>query len=63
MGRACSTMGDGRVAYRVLVGKPERKNRLEGPGVDGRIITKWTFRTWAWSGLIWLGIGTGSWLL
>jgi hypothetical protein len=26
--------------YRVLVGKPERKNDLEGPGVDGRMILK-----------------------
>jgi len=23
------------------VGKPEGKNHLEGPGVDGRIILKW----------------------
>ena len=33
------------------------------PGVDGRIILIWIFRKWdvgAWTGLIWLRIGTGS---
>jgi len=32
---------------------------LEDPGVDGRIILRWTFRKWevgAWTGLIWLRI-------
>jgi hypothetical protein len=27
-----------RGAYRVLVGKPEGRNHLKDPGVDGRII-------------------------
>jgi len=34
---------------------------LEDSGVDGRIILRWIFRKWyegAWTGLIWLGIGT-----
>jgi hypothetical protein len=34
---------------------------LEDPGVDGRIILGWIFRKWdvrAWTGLIWLKIGT-----
>jgi len=31
---------------RVLVGKPEVKNRLEDPVVDGRIILRWIFRKW-----------------
>jgi hypothetical protein len=33
-----------RVAYRVLVGKPERKNHFEDSGVDGRIILRLIFR-------------------
>ena len=34
-----------RVAYRLLVGKPERKKKnLEGLGIDERIILKRTFR-------------------
>jgi len=32
----------------VLVGKPEGKNHLEDPGVDGRIILRWIFRKWEW---------------
>ena len=45
---------------RILVGKPEGKNHLQYPDVDGRIILRWTFRKWggAWTGLIWLRIGT-----
>jgi hypothetical protein len=36
-------MGERRGAYRALVGKPEREgDHLEDPGVDGRIILKWT---------------------
>ena len=59
-------MGDTRAAYRVLVGRPEGRNHLEDPGVDGRIILKCNFKKWvgeAWSGLIWLRIGTGGGLL
>jgi len=36
---------------------------LEDPGVDGRIILSWIFRKWdvrAWTGSIWLRIGTGG---
>jgi hypothetical protein len=33
-------MGDRRCAYRALVGKPEGRNHLEDPGVDGMIILK-----------------------
>jgi hypothetical protein len=56
-------MGEGRGAYRILVGRPEGRNHLEDPGIDGRIILKWIFKKWdggAWTGLIWFRIGTGG---
>jgi hypothetical protein len=37
-------MEERRGAYRVVVGKPEGKNHLDDPGVDGRIILKSVFK-------------------
>jgi len=45
------------------VGKPEGKNHLEDPGLDGRIILRWIFRKWnvgALTGSIWLRTGAGG---
>jgi hypothetical protein len=42
------------------------RDHLEDPGVDGRIILKLIFKKWeeeAWTGLVWLRIGTGGGLL
>jgi len=59
-------MGERRGVYRVLVGKPEGKNHLGDPGVDGRIILRCIFRKLdvrEWTGSSWLRIGTGGGLL
>jgi hypothetical protein len=39
-------MGEGRVVYRVLVGKPEGKRPWGDPDVDVKIILSWIFRKW-----------------
>jgi hypothetical protein len=46
---------DRRSEYRVLAGKPEENNHLEGLSVDGKIKLKWNFKTRdaeAWTGFI-----------
>jgi hypothetical protein len=57
---------EGRGAYRILVGRPEGRRQL------GRPMHRWEYNIkmdlqevgWgAWTGLIWLSIGTGGWLL
>jgi len=56
-------MGERRGIYMVLVGKPEGKNHLRDPGVNGRIIFRWILRKWdvgLWTGSSWLRIGTGD---
>ena len=61
MGGTCSTCGERRGVYRVLMGKPEGKRPLGERGIDGRIILRCIFRKWdvgAWTGLSWLRIGT-----
>jgi hypothetical protein len=41
MGRACSTNGEKRNEYRILVGKPEGKRPLGIQDVEVWIILKW----------------------
>ena len=56
-------MRERRDVHRVLVGKPEGKNCLGDPGVDGRVILKWNFRKWdlgLWTASSWLRIGTNG---
>ena len=47
-------MGEESGAYRVLVGKPEERDRWGDLGVDGWIILGWISRRWVagmWTGL------------
>jgi hypothetical protein len=53
-------MEDKRGVYTVLVGKPERRDHLDDPGVGGWIILRWIIRKWdvvVWTGSSWLRIG------
>ena len=63
MDGACSKYGERSGVYRVLVGNLRERDRLEDPGIDGRIILRWISRKWdvgVWTGSIWLRIGTGG---
>jgi len=56
-------MGERRGAHRVLVRKLKERDNLENLGLSGKIILKCIFKKWvgrAWTGLIWLRIGTGG---
>jgi hypothetical protein len=59
-------MGEGRGAYRVLVGRPEGRRPLGRPRRRWEDNIKMALKKWdgrAWIGLIWLRIGTGGRLL
>ena len=43
-------MGLRKGVYRVLVGNLRKRDRLEEPGIDERIILRWIFRRWNWVG-------------
>jgi hypothetical protein len=63
MGGACSTYGEGIAVYRVLVGKPERKDPLGKPRHRWEDNNRLIFRKWdvgLWTGLSWLRIETGG---
>ena len=59
-------MGERRGVYRLMVGKPEGRDHLEDPDVDGQIILRWIFGKWdvgLWTGSSWFRIATGGGLL
>jgi hypothetical protein len=66
MDGVCSTLGEKRCAYRVLVGNHEGRDHLKDVGLDGSIILKRIFKTWdgkTWTRFIWFSIETGGGLL
>ena len=64
MGVACEAYGgEERCIYGFGGGDLRVRGYLEDLGIDGRIILKWMLRKWdgeAYTGLIWLRIGTGG---
>jgi hypothetical protein len=59
MGRACSTFG----GEKRCTWSSEGKRPLETPGCRLQDNIKWVFQKWdgeAWTGFIWLRIGTGD---
>jgi hypothetical protein len=38
--------GESLGVFRILVGKPEDRDHLEDPAIDGRIILRWIFKKW-----------------
>jgi hypothetical protein len=59
-------MGEGRGAYKVLVGRPKGRRPLGRPrrrSEDNIKMDLQEVRWGAWTGLIWLRIGTGGGLL
>jgi hypothetical protein len=71
---ACGTYGKQERCIKILIRRPEVKRKLgirrgrwedslEYVEVGGRIILKWILKKWdgeAWTGLIWLRVGTGG---
>ena len=58
--------GRGEVHTGFCWGNLRERYHLEVPGIDGKIILRCIFRTWdvgAWTGLMWLRIGTDGGLL
>jgi hypothetical protein len=66
MGRVCSTNGAKWNAYRIFVGKPEKRDHWEDQDVSGWIILKWILDSKngvIWTELIWLRTGIRGGLL
>ena len=63
MGGVCSSMGESRGVYRILVGKPEGNTSLGKPTRRWEDNIKMDFRKrvgMAWTGFIWLRKRTGG---
>jgi len=64
VGRVCSTyVGEERCIQGFVGGQLMERDHLEDPGINGSIILRLMFRKWdvsAWTGLVWLRVGTGG---
>jgi hypothetical protein len=56
MGRACSTHGEKRNAYRILVRKPEEKRRLGRPSRRWEHNIKIDLKELGWGGMDWIDL-------
>jgi hypothetical protein len=56
MGSACSTNGEKRNAYRILVGKPEKKRPLERPRCRWLYNIKMDLGETGWDGMDWIDL-------
>jgi hypothetical protein len=56
MGRSCSTIGNKRNAYKILVGKPKEKRPLGGPRCRWVDNMKMDLRKIGWDGMGWEGM-------
>jgi hypothetical protein len=56
MGKACSTHGENRNAYRILVGKPEGRRPLGRPRRRRADSIKIDFRKIGWVGVEWVNL-------
>jgi hypothetical protein len=66
MGRACSTHGEKRNEYRILVESQKERVCWEDLNIGGRIILQQILEGLdqvVWAGLIWLRMGTNGGLL
>jgi hypothetical protein len=59
MGRTCSTYGERRDAYRVLVGNFKEGDHLEDRDIDGKVLLKWIFEKWV-AGMDWIDLAQES---
>jgi hypothetical protein len=60
IGRACSTHGEKRNAYKVLVGRPERKIPLGRPRRRWEDNITMDLREIGWGGMDWINLAQGS---
>jgi hypothetical protein len=56
MGEACSTNGEKRNAYRILVGKPEGKRALARPRLRLEDNIRMDIREIGWRGMDWINL-------